>query len=357
MSRRSLLVAAALLAVAPACSMPGVLRVAKPKDGVAVTSASADLVYGHDAAPEAAPLASVAAPPTGAPPPTPALAAVTGSLADFFDFPSSPPPSFPPVNRTSPSACPETSPTTFPEKPARFAVEGQPAPGTYRWQQAGTFEIIGFTGKVPILGMTTREIRAVTVTPTAGPGGAGFVLSYEYVQTSLAGTETQTIEIRQTNAPSVPATPATPSQGTDGVYLTRLQFTGGGTTIDFHPSPLLAPKMMSLPLRPEVVNSTSTDAANGLVLQLSGQLDMSARVRVDACGEVADGWAFKLGTRVVRDAKDAQQAITSTRYDWVFAPQLGGLFIADHVVTQGSFGPLQYTSDVSSTIGGLKPRP
>lgn len=356
MSRRSFLVAVALLAMSPACSMPGVLRVAKPKDGVAVTSASADLVYGHDV-PEPAPPA-VAALPAGVPlpTPTPALAAVTGSLADFFDSPSAPGHSFPPVSGTSPSACPEAGPATFPEKPARFAVEGQPAPGTYRWKQAGTFEVIGFTGKVPITGLTTREIRAVTLTPTTGPGGAGFTLSYEYVQTSLAGTETQTIEIRQSNAPSVPATAVAPSQGTDGVYLTRLHFAGGGTTINFHPSPLLAPKLMSLPLRSEVVNSTSTDVANGLVLQLNGQLDMSARVRIDACGEVADGWAFKLGTRVVRDAKDAQQAITSTTYDWVFAPQLGGLFIADHIVTQGNFGPLQYTSDVRSTIGGLRPR-
>ena len=39
----------------------------------------------------------------------------------------------------------------------------------------------------------------------------------------------------------------------------------------------------------------------------------------------------------------------------VFAPQLGGLFIADHVVTQGVIGPFAFTTDLTTNIGELTP--
>jgi hypothetical protein len=32
------------------------------------------------------------------------------------------------------------------------------------------------------------------------------------------------------------------------------------------------------------------------------------------------------------------------------------MFVGDHVVTHGSFGPFQYTADINSTIGGLRPQ-
>jgi hypothetical protein len=319
------------LVSAQACSMPGFLRVAQPKDGVTVKPLTANLAFGPEASPrdeQPGPASTVQA---AAPTPAPTRPSIE-PFAGFFHDDEPPRPAQEPVIRAT-EACPSGQ-DAVPEKPAGYAVEGAPLAGRYLWKQSGTIDLIGLT-KFGVPSLATRRIRAVTEAPG--------VLRYEYEQSSIAGTEVQTVEIRQSGTL------------TDGVYLARLQFAGSGVSIDFNPSPLLAPKLMSLPVKEEDVSSTSVDPASALSFTLQGHVSAASRVRIEGCGEAADAWQFKGTTRLVQSITDANKAIRSTTYDWLFAPQLGGMFVGDRVVTQGNLGPFQYTSDVTSTLGHLRP--
>lgn len=324
----ALLVALSFL---PACSMPSFLKVADPPDGVTVKNLTADIAFGADG-PEGAAVgpASFASVP---------LAPLDGLFEPDFEIDEGPRPRRFTVPPGGP--CPDAEDGTYPEKAAGVVVEGMPAAGAYKWKQTGTLEVGVPPLKVPTTGLTTRTVRAVT------PTGSGF--TYDYEQRTLAGREVQTIEVRTAE-----------SEPLKGVYLTRLRLFAVGQeipTIDFHPPSLLAPKLMTLPVQEENIASSSVDVERRLTFTIEGDVDASARVRIDACGELLDAWRFKGTLRLVQDIQDESKAIRSTKYDTLFAPQLGGLFVGDHVVTTGRFEAFQYTSDMATTIGGLTPRP
>lgn len=315
--------------VLPACSLPSFLRVAQPKDGVTVKNLTANIAFGTDVVeggPAAAPVEPVPLEP----------------LEELFeDVPQVGEPPRPPGRGKKPGpACPDAEPSAFPEAAAGTTVVGTPKVGIYRWKQTGSFEVLGLPA-LPVVGLATRTVRALT------PLQDGF--SYDYEQVTLAGREVQTIEIL-----------ASDSDPLSGVYLTRLRLYEPGKAeplIDFHPPRPVAPKLLSLPVREEDVASTSVDPVSHLTFTIQGHVAASTRVRIDACGELLDAWRFDGTLRLVQDLLEGEKAIRSTDYDLLFAPQLGGLFVGDHVVTTGNFGPFQYRSDIATTIGGLTPAP
>jgi hypothetical protein len=319
------------LAVLPACSMPSFLKVAQPEDGVTVKNLTADLAFGAE---EPAP--------AGSTPQAPQAPGWEQAMYDFiapgFEFdlpPNTTPPPAPPVG-----PCPEADDTTYPEEPAGLLVDGPPLAGQYRWKQAGTVELVGL-GKFPANGLTVRTVRVLeSVAPDV-------VAVYEIEQQGLTGKEIDTIEVRYSDA----------GAPTDGVYLTRLQYAAPNIEIDFNPPAAAAPKLLSIPVQArEPVSQTAIDLEDRLVLQITGTMDGATRHRLDACGEVVEAWKFS-GQRVLQGLPPNEgDSISNTKFDFWIAPQLGGLIVGDHLVTQGNFGPLRYQSDIVSTIGDLEPR-
>lgn len=323
MPRRSLVLLGVVVCLATsACSVPGFLVVERPPDGITVKALTADISFGEG--PPVNDAIAALVPPAGL---------VLTLLPDLYDLDGLAPLAFTPGAPVSP--CPKPSETTFPEKSAGFVVEGTAQPGTYRWKQSGSIEIVGLA-KLNVNGLDVRRIRSL---PSTTQG----VFAYEYEQASLAGREIQTIEVRQSG-----------NAQTHGVFLRRFQLITSKGTVDFNPPPLLAPKLYSLPIRTEVVSATGIDPVSGLSVTINGNVDATQRVRLEGCGEVFDAWAFK-GSRVVQSISEPEQAIRSTTYDTFLAPQHGGVFVGDHVVTRGSFGPIQYTSDLTGTLGTLQP--
>lgn len=322
MLRRRVVLVLLMALFAPACGMPGFLLVEGPEDGVTVKSLTADLSFGE--APGPVETAAVALfPPAGA------LLSALPELGDLAGLTFPPPP---PLRPASP--CPKPEETTFPEKSAGFVVEGQAPAGRFRWRQEGTLEIVGLA-KVRLPELDVREIRTGSTT--------GQTTTYEYETRTLAGAEIQTIEVRQSG-----------NAQTDGVYLRRFRLVRSDASLDFNPPAALAPKLYSLPIRSEVVSANGVDPVSGLTLTINGTVDASRRSRLEGCGEVFDAWAFQ-GSRVLQSIIEPEQAIRSTTYNTWLAPQYGAIFVGDHVVTRGSFGPFQYSSDIAGTLGSIKP--
>ncbi|HUR49809.1 MAG TPA: hypothetical protein VMY88_09845 [Acidimicrobiales bacterium] len=321
--RTCVLVGVALLAFTSACSMPSFLAVEGPPDGVTVKALTADIAFGEGATPVETVAAALA----------PGLFAVLDVLPELSDLAALQPM---PRDTSAPRvACPKPSDTTFPEKSAGFLAEGLPPAGLFRWRQSGTIELVGLA-KFSVSPLDTRRIRRL-------PDPAANTIAYEYEQVSLAGKEIQTIEVRQLG-----------NAQTDGVYLTRFRLSAGDNQLEFSPPSALAPKLYSLPIRTEVVSATGVDAMRGLTLTINGNVDATSRVRLEGCGEVFDAWAFR-GSRVLQSITEPDQAIRSPTYDTFLAPQHGAIFVGDHVVTRGSFGPFQYTTDIDAVLGNLVP--
>ena len=311
-----------LVAVLPSWS---VLEVARPRDGVTVKDLTADLAFGaEESSPEATPLARVVRSLT---------APLTFDVEEpWFDGPERPTRFVPAPDPLGP--CPAAAGDVFPEEVAGKNVDGSPEPGVYRWKQSGSLAYAGGPS-VPLPSMSFRTVRKVE-------RAAGFI-SYEVEAATPVGVQVETIELRTGGAP-----------GTDGVYLLRLR-SEGIDAFDFHPPSALAPKLLSLPVVSEHVSAASVDPVSGIAFTLSGDVDASSRKRLDACGETVDAWAFT-GSRTVQSTRNPTASIQSTRFDSYFAPQLGGLFVGEHHVSQSTFGPVPYALELAANIGGLKPR-
>lgn len=315
---RRLLVVALVLALAPGC---GLLRVDVPEDGVTVKPLTADLAFGAATLAEAVATAPIVAG-TG-------VDVALGLLDDFGDFASGASPTL--LRPISVGViCPEAAPNAFPAEEATQTVRnGPPKAGSYRWKQSGTLEIPGLLPKTSLAGLTSRSVRNVVTAAAA--------TTFDYViPGGLTGTETQSLEVRA-----------------DGVYLTRLRFELGQQSLDFEPFPLPL-KLFSLPVSTgEAVSATGVDPVDRLSFTLTGR--MGTRERIDACGTVIDAWKFS-GSRVVQPLlPNDTRGVRSTTYEFLFAPQLGGMFVGERAVTTGSIGPFVYQTDVTATIGEISP--
>jgi hypothetical protein len=327
--RARLLPAMGALVLMTGCGLPGFLRVSAPKDGTTVKKLSTKLAFGTE--PQAAHAGVRTAPVL----PTLGPIDLTGpqfDTAPFTDFPEF-------GGFQFPNPCPEAGPGKFPEKSATFAVQGQPVPGVYKWKQKGTLTI----PPLPAIALNFLGNRQVTMVPTVTPGAFAFDIE----RLADFGIEVDTYEVRQNN----------PSTPTDGIYLTRLRYENqkGAVLMDFNPPSLLAPKLVSLPVVDETTTPVpSVDPTHQLVLTVSGTVDGHTRQRLDACGELVEAWKFS-GVRVLQGVTDQSQAIRDSTYEFWFAPQLGGLIVGDHIVSNGTLGVIQYSTDMTTNIGELKP--
>jgi hypothetical protein len=275
------------------------------------------------------------------------------------------------------STCPPAALTAFPAKEAGQTVEGTPAEGQYRWKRSGKQTVATLPGVVlPIGGFEQRLVRNVTkISDTE--------YTFETVQPELGSeiTTISTFKVKigapsrsvsppveppnltnptspvplpfQPPAPPVsipqPQVPGTVSVGDPerGISLTKLQRVdkaGNISELTFTPGVLYLP----LDIVPgEEYTAVGIDTRTGAVLQ--HQAKVVKRDRVDACGEVVDGWVVESTQTFSSGAASAPPRT----YRYIVAPQLGGIIISEEFHISSGAG----TTDVVLSLAQLNPAP
>lgn len=288
---------------------------------VAVTKVEADLVFGvkepEPPAPPANTSVDEALPPSAFEP---------ADLSDFGDFPSFDP--LPPVGPPAAAAgeCPPAPPTAVADAAADVNVTGFAPEGLYRWQRDGTQKPAGSGPGVAGTKIDTFERRILRNIKKESPT----VHTYETVQPDISGknivittfrVRTDALNRDSTGA-GLPIAGPRVGEADRGVAITRIetQDAQGNTTSEFNPfTPVL---ILPLPVSTnEEYRSVGVDPVSGQTLVHDAHV--LARERVDACGEVVDGWAVE----AQQTSSDPDAPIVSYRY--LVAPQYGGLIISE----------------------------
>ncbi len=360
--------------------------VERDKPGVAIQKLAADIVFGVKPADETPPpnLSPGQAGPGDATTYVPdgSSGSAQGSAfggGNFSGPASSPRPRLPRVTPLAPPklTCPPAALTAFPAKEAGQTVEGLPTQGQYRWKRSGTQTVANLPNvKLPVSGFEQRLVRnLVQVSETE--------YTFETVQPELSGNVTtiSTFKVKlgavsKTVAPPVeppdltrptspvplPITPpgnqptlpkpplpgsvsvGDPERGISLVKLQRVDAAGNSSELAFSPGVLYLP----LDIVPgEEFNAVGIDPRTGSVLQ--HQARVIKRDRVDACGEVVDGWVVES----TQTFTGPGQTAPPRTYRYLIAPQLGGIIISEEIHTSSPQG----TTDVVLSLGQLKPAP
>jgi hypothetical protein len=354
--------------------------------GVGVQKLAADIVFGARAA--------IPLPPNLAPGPVgpgdattylpasgPAGGGVAPGATDAGDFDAGPgrPGRLRPVTPLNPprTPCPPAALTAFPAKEAGLMVEGLPATGQYRWKRTGTQTPANLPGvKLPVAGFEQRLVRNVvrvsateytfeTVQPELG-SDVTTISTFKVRTDAVSTTAAPPVQPPDPNHPSRPVpqpvqVPGTqpplpkapvpdtlsvgePERGVSLIRLQRVDSAGNTSEVDFSPGVLYLP----LPIVPgEEWTAVGADPRTGSMLQ--HQAKVVKRERVDACGDVVDGWAIE----ATQTFSIGGQTAPPRTYRYIVAPQLGGLIISEAIHTATSQG----TTDVTLSLGQLQPSP
>jgi len=237
------------------------------------------------------------------------------------------------------STCPEAALNAFPEEPAPLNVpkDRLPLEGLYRWKKSGTSPAVkGLENLGPqaVSGFEQRIIRKVEVIQTdqqievAGniAQREGKTYEYEFVLPNLAtgGLAAFTYQVKTNGRSAFADDPVeegggfrTTGEPERGVVLKRIEPLDGSKGGTFEPSTGLL--LLPLGIRPgERFSSAAVDSTTGQTMQIEGRVIKP--VRVDACGEILEGWQVESVLRT-----DNANPI---KYTYVIAPQLGGTFIS-----------------------------
>jgi hypothetical protein len=354
--------------------------------GVGVQKLAADIVFGvKPPSPDTPPpnLAPGTAGQGDAVTYVPPIAASAGRLPDL-PAPRSPRPPSARLPRLTPlapakSPCPPAALNAFPAQEAGLTVAGLPAEGLYRWKRTGTQTVANLPGvKLPIGGFEQRLVRnVVKVSDTE--------YTFETIQPELAGeiTTISTFKVKTdtvsrsvsppvappdpNNPPALPADPGVPpptlppgtpplptapdtvragepERGISLMKLQRVDAQGNSSELVFSPGVLYFP----LPVEPgEQFTSVGIDARTGSVLQ--HQARVLRRERVDACGEIVDGWAVESTQTFTGSA----QTSPTRSYRYIVAPQLGGIIVSEELHVTSPQGQ----TDAVFSLAQLRPSP
>lgn len=359
--RRAMALCAALGVVSTAC-------VGQDDPGVGITEVRADLVFGvkeEDAINPTLPGSFAAETPL-----------TSGGQAVADDSPSQefgaapPKASLPSRPSAARAPCPPAALNEFPDEPAltNLPMGMVPKAGEYRWKRSGTQQYAELPIPIGVEGFERRVIRNVTIENQGeatesgtNPQGYDATFTYEVVQPSLDGTldVVTTYQVR-TAARSVEADPygtgiggdgsnkvvtGEPDRGVSIVRIERVDRKGNPTGEAFEPSsPLL---LFPLGVRPgETFTSAGIDPKTGQTGQVQAQV--LRQERVDACGEVIEGWRTE--TTITFGGGDTTRTQT---YNFVASTNLGGIVIAEEVKETNAQG----TFDMKFSIGQTTPTP
>jgi hypothetical protein len=357
--------------------------VERDRPGVAIQKLAADIVFGVKPAPETPPpnLSPGQVGPGDATTYVPDASSPWGEEDapgdGGFSGPRPKPRGTPRLTPLTPnkSTCPPAALTAFPAKEAGQTVEGVPAEGQYRWKRSGTQTVANLPNvKLPVGGFEQRLVRNIvkvseteytfeTVQPELGTN-ITTISTFKVKVGAVAKNVTPPVEppdlTRPTSPVPLPITPpgtqptlpkpplpsnvsaGDPERGISLVKLQRVDAAGNSSELAFSPGVLYLP----LDIVPgEEFKAVGIDPRTGSVLQ--HQARVIKRDRVDACGDVVDGWVVES----TQTFTGAGQAAAPRTYRYIIAPQLGGLIISEEIHISGAQG----TTDVVLSLGQLKP--
>lgn len=257
----------------------------------------------------------------------------------------------PPLVAPAPPAerCPKAAITAVADSIATNNVSGPPLVGAYDWVRGGFMQ--AGTTQIPFTGFERRAVGDYTkLSETVHqykfryrvPGSPQLIEDTYKVRTNGAVIGTTDIG----NAP-MPVTGPRVGETDRGVQLVqrRVIDNKGAVVSEFSPaSPLL---VMPLPASPnEEWTSVAVDTKSGQTIVHRGKT--IGTKRVDACGEVVDGWAIE-STQTFSSG----QGSSEVRYDYVIAPQYGATFLSERFAQTVPGGSV----DISYTIGQVRPSP
>jgi hypothetical protein len=329
--------AAAVLAL---LAFTSVACVKQKPPGVAIKNLKADIVFGLN-------------PPTAGPP-------AFSPPIDIFDLGPTPIlnqklPFFPPPLPGLP--CRVAQITDAPERAVSTDIHGQPEAGHYRWKLGGTLRYGNVDVPISPGVFFDREVVDVsTVEETTVPAGGDPATApintrtFSYTlrsQLGVAGQSaigTQEVRFQVRDNPVVASVNNTVLGGgvgksvvvgdpERGITLKSLveKDANGKVTRAFNPSPGL----LLLPLRVnpgERYQSVGVDPATGTVAIHDGFVDK--RDFVDACGDLIQGWRVNSRQTFINGSAatgDATQSAVVAQYDYMFAPQYGGMLIYEKI--------------------------
>lgn len=286
----------------------------------------------------------------------------TGSLA----LPSSPPlrQQLPPLGPPPKAACPQAAENAFPAAVAGLTVDHPPAAGVYRWKVVTPVS----TGKVTstVTQFVQHQIRSVSsVTSAPNPASPGTdTKTFTYDEAVLLPNGATTVSTYQVkvNAPQVNIDGVANTFGQNeragaadrGVALVKsVQYGPDGkqTGVPFKPTTPLLLFPLDV-ITPESFSSVAVDPTSGASYANNAQV--LERARVDACGDIIDGWKV-VSTQTFTPTDGSPRIAENVTY--YVAPQLGGL------ITYLAIGPADPKSQdvtsplATSSIGQLHPAP
>ena len=241
--------------------------------------------------------------------------------------------------------CPKADLDAVAGSVATHNVSGPVPVGGYRWVRSGF--VSDDEGQFPFTGFDRRTLTEYAkISDTVSQ----FKFTYRVPFANLVAEDTYRVRTDgfnrgTTDGVAAPATGPRVGENDRGLQLMNRKYINpqGRTVSEFAPQTGLL--LLPLPASPaEEWTSVAVDSKNGLTIVHRGKTTTTKRV--DACGELVDGWAVE-STQTYAQGP----ASTEVKYDYVVAPQFGAMLIQEHhVQTVGDV-----LIDISFTIGQIKP--
>ncbi len=284
---------------------------------------------------------------------------------------------FNPVAPTGP--CPPAKLTAFPKATATPTIVGMPTEGLYTWKR-NSFQLKNTANKanpsqVLAFALQGRGIRRVVkegahqfsfemVQPDPFSDNGTVVTGFR-VNTNPALLVNQRVASRTIGVVPVPGREIriTDPGDASGIFITRVeQLSGTGVRVSvFQPvQPMLIVPLDEAIIRSgQTFNSVGIDATTGSVVTNTGAVGRTNRV--DACGEIVEGYAVTLHQTLTNDIQDHDQFMTvltdqETRtIDYIFATQYGALPIGE-TLSIGDVNIDDFAISALWELGGLTPK-
>ena len=252
----------------------------------------------------------------------------------------------------APSDCPTAPPTASADKAVEVNITGPPPIGMFRWKREG--KITAADGTETPIGRSfeRRFVRNhVVVSDTVYtfemvapvPGSALVAVSTYRVNTTPQSTNVDPGYNQILTVPTV-------GEPERGITLDKVEYQDRNGVVQDSFTPTVGLLMLPLPVvSGESYESIAIDPKSGQTI--IHEATVTRRARIDACGELADGWLVEATQTVTEGAGSPPAQMT---YNYIVGAQYGGILLNEHVqASDGGDGLV----DLDYTQAQLEPDP